>query len=284
MVMLVGKVEIRNGDILASGAVLDFMAKKIYRVCKSSLAAECVGISNGADIGLWTRVLGVELFTGVFLREMVDCNNSYSATSPFGFSPGLSDIKHEMQPLINWPCHPGGVSSPVITKLPPTDACQEKTLRDKLFAFGQEQVGVMKLLMLTGSANAYSSLVTGFPRTAEKSLRIILPYTRNLLTVMCISFIDKDYNLADCGTKSETRILSLWKKVLQFNIPKIGFMGRSWVQDKRTQAREQKKKPHPCKNSNSKWIFIYITFHIHEWRRRNLVKNIIWNNFGTMLI
>ena len=242
MVMVVGKINSRNGDMLACGSVLDFMAKKIYRVCKSSLAAECIGISNGADIGLRTRVLGVEILTGVFLREVVDSKNSYSVTSPFGFAPGLSDVKTEVQSLLRT-----GEDNPVCPVSAPPLECsaeeilQEKTIRDKLFAFDKEQLGVLKLLMLTDSANAYSSLVSGFPHTVEKSMRVILSYTRNLLTVMCISFIDKDYNLADCGTKSPSVIQGLLTQVLQRNIFKLGFMGRSWIQEQRAAKRRAKK-------------------------------------------
>ena len=118
----------------------------------------------------------------------------------------------------------------------------EKTIRDKLFALGNEQLGASKLLMLTDSANAYASLVSGSPHTVEKSMRVILSYTRNLLTAMRISFADKDYNLPDGGTKSHSVIQGLIAQVLQYNLFKIGFMGRSWIQEQRAVNRDAKKK------------------------------------------
>ena len=48
----------------------------------------------------------------------------------------------------------------------------------------------------------FSSLSSGHPAPLEKSLRAILAYVRNLLSLLSISFTDKDFNISDSGTKS----------------------------------------------------------------------------------
>ena len=238
-VLSLGKVRGRNGDITVRANILDFGSKRIYRVCKSSVGAECVAISNGADLGIWVRILTIELLTGVFLRELLDTKNSYSITSPFGLSPSENMVRVEMSA---WgegeEMFPGDVKSQ--ERFQSELQLQEQTLMDRMQKFEQEHVDLVKLLLLTDSANAYASLITGFPNTTERALRIVLAYTRNLLNIMAISFVDKDYNLADSGTKSHTVLHKLLDLALKFNFFKVGFMGRKWIASQRLKKREGK--------------------------------------------
>ena len=69
--MAIGKVRSRNGDIIAFGNVTDFGPKKLYRFTKSSLSPDVVALIDGIDIGVFTRVVAIELSTGSFLRDLV---------------------------------------------------------------------------------------------------------------------------------------------------------------------------------------------------------------------
>ena len=127
----------------------------------------------------------------------------------------------------------------------------EQTLRGRLQKFEQEQVDLVKLLLLTDSADAYASLVTGFPNTTERALRIALAYTRNLLNIMAISFADIDYNLADSGTKSRTVLRKLLDLALKFDFSKVGFMGRKWIAAQRLKSEN-------LRSSGRVEIYIYL--------------------------
>ena len=150
VVVILGKVKSRDGDIMAVGNIIDFRSKKIRRVCKSSLAAESIALSNGCDLSMWLRMLTIEMCTGLFLREIVDAENGYSAVSPFGYAPGNQEIEMELQDLAmadETECSKKTLDEKALFG--------EQTLRERLFKFDKEQVGMCKLLIMTDSANAF---------------------------------------------------------------------------------------------------------------------------------
>ena len=116
-----------------------------------------------------------------------------------------------------------------------------KTQREKLLTFDREQIDLRKLLVLTDSANAYASLVSGHPAPNEKKLRVLLRYVRNILNLLAISFLDKDYNLADAGAKGNLGNRRLLGIAAETNISKIGFIGRQAVKKLRDDRKRAEK-------------------------------------------
>ena len=221
MYYCLGKFAVVTDILLLPLDMCSISVLKLYRVTKSSLSPEVVALSNGIDIGIFIRVLAIELLTGILTRYLIDTRNSYSVISPFGLSPCEEDTMEEL----NIPADSSGKQEKNDDH--PKIEIREQTLRDKLFQFDQEHVEMMKLLVLADSANAYSSLASGFPNPTEKTIKVLLSYIRNWMNLLALSFVDKDYNLADCGTKKDTVANRLLRVVAQTNIFKIGFMGGS---------------------------------------------------------
>ena len=83
-------------------------------------------------------------------------------------------------------------------------------------------------MLLTDSANAYSTVLPGNPSFAEKQTRIGLSRIRGRTDVLTSSFIDKDFNLADDATKERSNYKIL-HSFLSEGYFEIGFMVREEV-------------------------------------------------------
>ena len=123
-----------------------------------------MAISNGCDLSMWLRMMTIEMITGLFLREVIGARNGYSIISPFGYAPGISEVRTELGELITETEETDEERS----KKDQEQLLTEKTLREKLFTFDREQIDLCKLLALTDSANAYASLVSGHPAPNER--------------------------------------------------------------------------------------------------------------------
>ena len=86
MYYCLGKFAVVTDILLLPLEMCSISVLKLYRVTKSSLSPEVVALSNGIDIGIFIRVLAIELLTGIFMRDLIDTHNSYSVLSPFGLS------------------------------------------------------------------------------------------------------------------------------------------------------------------------------------------------------
>ena len=84
---------------------------------------------------------------------------------------------------------------------------------------------LVKTLVMADCANAYSSIASGYPRCVEKQLRISLSCIRDMTDVLNISFVDKDFNLADSSTK-EYGLEKIATAFLDSGYFKVGFLGR----------------------------------------------------------
>ena len=83
--------------------------------------------------------------------------------------------------------------------------------------------------MLADSANWYGSILTGHPKTVDKSVRIQLSFIRDLRRSLALTFIDEGYNLADSLTKTKNGHRWLLTAFLQSGMFKVGFLGRQMV-------------------------------------------------------
>ena len=84
---ILGRACSRNGDITCKGFFLESCARRIQRVCKSTLGSEAVALSTAADAGLWLRVLFIEMVTGSFEKSIIQPKSSFRLCSPFQESP-----------------------------------------------------------------------------------------------------------------------------------------------------------------------------------------------------
>ena len=74
--------------MVAVGHVVDLNAKKIHMARKGRLAAERIALSNRRDLGMWMRMVSVEMRAGLFLRMIIGARNGYAVISPFLYPPG----------------------------------------------------------------------------------------------------------------------------------------------------------------------------------------------------
>ena len=80
---IIGRACARNGDIACKGFFLEACARRIQRVCKSTLEAEAAALSLAADSGLWLRVVFIEMVTGPFENPLFNQNPRFACVLHF---------------------------------------------------------------------------------------------------------------------------------------------------------------------------------------------------------
>ena len=230
--LVIGRVVSRNGDFLAEGCIVDCGAKKIMRVCKSSLSAEVVALGSAIDLVLWAKILVVEFTTGKFLREMLDSQDSYALQTPFKPAPSIIHVEEDMQELAHLK-NVAPTESPTAEKesmaADMIRALQEDSEKKLTDAFNERYVELLKTYVFADAPNAYASIMSGFPNTSKRFLRINLAYIRELTPLVVLTYIAKYYNLADSGSKSINGKHSLLQIAMRYNTFKFGFIGRRGV-------------------------------------------------------
>ena len=156
-----GRAVARNGDILCAGNNIDGGSRRIARVCRSPLASEAIGLGNAADLGLFLRVLVIEMIGGLFLKELVGPSRIYKLVTPFGASPSIESVLEEMK---------GKTLTDVEKEIVDLRSGSEiEDLIEKGLMNSPQQVGAILsmcgMLLLTDSANCYASLLRGKPAT-----------------------------------------------------------------------------------------------------------------------
>ena len=237
-VFAIGMVRSRDGDFVANGRVLGCASEKLHRVCRSSLAAEVLALNDGRDIALRNETLLVEISSGRFFREIPEPSSGYLLQTPLGLVPSGEEVQQEMKELAmkadtekSLPSKKHEMNLKDEPKMLSVEDSKENMdrIRGNLVQFDNKYVGMLKLLVFTDSANAYASILSGHPATSERTLRIQLSYVRDLSALCCVSFIDKDYNLADAGAKTvggKNRLLHI---AMSYSAFKFGFLGRKKV-------------------------------------------------------
>ena len=232
--LLIGRIMSRNGDFLANGNVIDDGSKKIHRVCKSSLSAEVVSLGTALDLTLRTKVLVVEFPTGRFIREILDSADNYALQTPFDPAPSTIAVKQEISDMSQSVDNLfDGRDAPALQEQLEEAVARGIQEAEKKFAdaFNESRVEMLKTFVFTDASNAYSSIISGFPSTTERFLRTNSPYIRDLAPLIALTYIDKDYNLSDSGSKSNNGqySLSLLLLAMQYNTFKFGFIGRKKI-------------------------------------------------------
>ena len=222
--LIPGKVLSRNGDFLEGGSVIDAGAKKIHRVCKSSLSAEVVALGTAPDLTLWTKVLVVGIFPGQFIKEIIDSTDNYALQTPFDAAPPLGEVKRGAHQMNSGSGVPETHSELSAEDMISTHRIMSE--RKMVEVFNDAYIEILKTFVFTDASNAYTSIMSGFPSTSECFLRINLSYIRDLTPLVVLTYIDKNYNLSDSGRKSVDGQHSLLLIAMQFNAFKFGFLGR----------------------------------------------------------
>ena len=199
--IVVGRVKFRNGDLSCQGCYIDRCARKIHRVCRSSLGAEAVALGNCADLSVWIRVLLVEMIQGQFFKELVGPSAQFKLLIPFGKAPSAEAVFSEMF---------GSEDRPIRIFDVRAEAKDTEKVRKRnapLVKNADYLQSWCRLLVMTDSYNCYSSILPGSPKNSEKSINIQLSYIRDISEIMALTFIDKNFNLADCSTKTHGEII-----------------------------------------------------------------------------
>ena len=202
-----------------------------------------------ADSGLWLRVVFIEMVTGSFEKSIIQPKSCFRLCTPFSEAPSMNTVLLELER--------NALNSVKGYELQSDSTCKEKLI-NQLFDRsnkGDDIVHWCKMLLMTDSANCYSSILSGSPSSTEKSVRIILSYLRDICEVTALTFIDQNYNLTDSPTKDKGGNHAILLSFLKWGIFRIGFLGRTQVKIvKHEQPLEfpmSLKKEYPCKNFDS---------------------------------
>ena len=87
-------------------------------------------------------------------------------------------------------------------------------------------VFLRRAILLTDSDICYSAVLAGKSNAAERTVRAQLAYIRDMSETISLTFIDKDYNLADSLSKTKGGQHSLLLNFLRYSLFRIGFVGR----------------------------------------------------------
>ena len=183
--VVVGRVEPRNGDLSCQGCYIESCARRIVRVCRSSLGADAVALGNCADLSIWIRVLLLEMITGCFNKELVDPSAHFKLLIPFGQAPAAEAVFSEIFG-----------STPKAVKMfdMRESAMQSNDFEKEVLSIPQNTCLLQhrcKLLVMTDSYNCYSSILPGSPKNSEKGINIQLSYIRDISEILALTFIDK---------------------------------------------------------------------------------------------
>ena len=177
----------RDGDFVSRGSVPGCASEKLYRVCRSSLAADVLSLSDGCDIAMWNKTLLVDVIIGRFLREIPEPSQGYMMQTPFGLVPSVVEVQNEMMKLPGKAQSAGYVGkevadeskdAPIVKNdlADPGTTAEMMRIRSNLTHFENKYVEMLKLMLFTDSTNAYASILSGHPATSERTLRIQLSY------------------------------------------------------------------------------------------------------------
>ena len=203
----------RGGAILRMGSFIEGSSRKLLRTCRPSLASEALSLQHTCDLVIWLGILILEILTGTVYRELADGNKSFNLITPFG----LPSLAEQIQAEIFSDCS---------SKSVPT-ATSANILFDKANELA-DLPNMVKTIVMTDSANAYSSILPGNPSCSEKQVRISLLRVRDVMDILTLSFIDKTFNLSDSGAE-ERGDYKIAHHFFRTGFFKVGFLGREEV-------------------------------------------------------
>ena len=231
----------RDGVINCAFHPILWGSRKIHRVVRSSLAAEVIALCSTIDLTYWLQSVLHELFFGKFLREQFDYSPPSPLLAPFSsdhWDSGQNSTEPEKIALSStcsaFLCH-----HPVISVHfeDGSGFFNMESIRRSYDTFLQSDLSRdenIYLLILTDSANAFSSSHGGNPRSLDKHSRIHMCYVRDGLDRYNLSFAAAGFNVSDCGAKYKGAyhlVENIWIR----NRCQIGFL-----------SRDEMKKLHNC--------------------------------------
>ena len=187
------------------------------------------------------------MVTGSFEKTIIQPKSSFRLCSPFQESPSMNTVLSELE-------------RNATNETTAFDLHSESLNKDKLINQlfdkshkGDDIVFWCRMLLMTDSANCFSSILSGSPSSTEKSVRIILAYLRDMCEVISLTFIDHNYNLTDSPTKEKGGNHAILLSFLRWGIFRIGFLGRRKMKEVKEKSPLEfpilPKKKDQCKNS-----------------------------------
>ena len=229
----------RDGIIECAFHPLAWNARKIRRICRSSTIAEILALCSAADICIWYKSALHELYYGEFLYEPIGKCSDAQLISPFSIA--LSSIESNQPSSIylgnrkqhQVHVHPADGRTFYLFPYSAGESGIGLPLADlkerfnTVFHADHKSIAkkVIHCLLLTDSANAFSSAHEYNSRATERTARLGLAYLRDILHLLCVSYLSAPFNISDIGTKypHDRDILD---KMNSANRVIIGFLSR----------------------------------------------------------
>ena len=240
----------RDGIVSLAAHPISWQSRKMKRVARSSLAAESVALATAVDFSYWLRAVYVELLWGKFDYQSFNELKPAPFVIPFDYEEEISS--HEDVPPVHGVCMLNStvkcarVGKEARLSMSVTDSLQQRsqwiplqlihTQYMSLFPVSiSESHNKVGLLILTDSANAFSAVHAGNPRTSDRLTRLHLCYIRDGLDLFNLSFIAAGFNISDAGTK-KLGAVHLVGKIFQSNTCHVGFLTRAEMKTLATRA------------------------------------------------
>ena len=240
----------RNGPILCIGHALNYYSHKIGRICRSSIAAECIAISNVIDQVLRMRALITEIYCGKFYLDSLNPEDPFPILTPFQEQlsekqfldrlPSI-DVKEKVSvdvDSVSFYIHPSPnrqmIMMSALSELVLVNHCQTcqsshsiliSDLREQYDRQRTSIVPHLHALVVTDFSNCYSSISNVSARCADRTTRLQLSYIRDSQLRVALSFVCGPFNLADTGTKSNNNI-NLYLKFAASGFFELAFLTR----------------------------------------------------------
>ena len=287
-IVLIGKPIYRNGPITCLGHVIFFFSKKIQRVCRSSISAECVALANVIDFTLWLRCILVELIDGRFEHQIIPPRGPLPLISPFKdkndnpcawlyekaeFDQANVSRKLWLKPSKNRNTLMQDTQSRKMSLASHCEQCGYTSVMDCLhlregydscFSFASSEL--IHALVLTDCSNAISSINNINARCVDRCARLQMAYIRDAQSLLSVTFVCGPMNLGDVGTKLYSN-LSIYRKLVEKGTFEIAFLSRRDIKDLLDYRKSQKKEWETMGKTKGKWNpFKYIfIFNIWKW-------------------
>ena len=236
-----GRPLTRDGVITCEIHPMLWGTRKLRRVARSSLTAEVVALCTTIDTCYWFQALLHETFFGKFLLDSFDPDKPSPLFAPFPAPVGSSSASNRTIFLSSTAAAQFDSSEIISSLVLLSSVSPERapvSISFSLIRHVYDSFFVRKdrvdsesipILILTDSANAFSSSHGGNPRSIDRHTRIHMCYIRDGLDRYNLSFCSAGFNLADCGTKLKGQV-SLVETAFRDNRCRIGFLSRSEMQ------------------------------------------------------
>ena len=184
--------------------------RKVRRIARSSLTAEVVALRTTIDTCYWFQALLHEAIYGNFLLDPFDPAKPSPLFAPFSTPTEMDSAAEKsvyLSPQVAVRFQQSQILSLILISTLDSESDHVSVpfswIRQQYAAFiaNHDVKEVIPILILTDSANAFSSSHGGNPRSIDRHTRIHMCYIRDGMGRYNLSFCAAGFNLADCGTK-----------------------------------------------------------------------------------